>query len=258
MVEAMNPEIALVSIASDARSAGAQAARHAAAKIRHCLERQDVCRVVFATGSSQLAFYESLCRERDIAWNRVVGFHLDEYLGLEPSHAASFQTYLRRQLTARVPLGAFHFINGQAADLHNECQRLAHCLREASLDLACVGIGENGHLAFNDPPADFESHRPYLVVDLDEACRRQQVGEGWFAELSDVPRRAITMSIRSIMSARSIVCTAPESRKAAAVAAALCGPVTPFVPASILQTHADVAFFLDRESAQMLASRHEC
>ena len=150
-------------------------------------------------------------------------------------------------------LGAFHFVQGDAPDLVAECTRLGQLIRTAAVDVACVGIGENGHLAFNDPPADFETECPYILVDLDEACRRQQLGEGWFPNLEAVPTQAISMSIRQILASRQIICTVPDARKARAVAACLGGPVTNLAPASILQTHPECYFYLDRESSAGLA-----
>ena len=187
-----------------------------------------------------------------IEWPRVTGFHLDEYLGLPISHPASFRRYLKERLVDRVPFGAFHFIDGEA-DAAAECHRVGELLRAHPIDLALVGIGENGHLAFNDPPADFETASPYIVVTLDEACRRQQFGEGWFPTFDAVPTRAISMSIRQIMQSRAIICSVPDRRKAAAVRAALAGPLTPQVPASILQQHPDATIYLDRAAAEFLA-----
>jgi glucosamine-6-phosphate deaminase len=229
---------------------GAAAARKAAAGLRAALARQDSARLILATGASQFEMLDNLVRQPGIDWSRVTCFHLDEYCGLPESHPASFRRYLKERFVSRVPgLGAFQFVKGDAADLPAELNRLAGLILAAPVDVACVGIGENGHLAFNDPPADFEIDDPYLVVSLDEACRRQQLGEGWFPSLEAVPDRAISMSIRQIMRSRQIVCTVPDARKARAVAACLGGLVSPAVPASILQTHPDCFFFLDREAA---------
>jgi glucosamine-6-phosphate deaminase len=182
----------------------------------------------------------------------VTGFHLDEYLGLPPNHPASFCHYLQERVVSKVPIQQFHFINGLAIDPIGECHRLRQLIHQAPIDLALIGIGENAHLAFNDPPADFDTTEPFIVVELDEACRRQQLGEGWFPNLEAVPSRAISMSIHQILAARRLICTVPDARKAAAVAAALEGPETPLVPASILRRHPALNLFLDRDSANLL------
>lgn len=238
-----------VSIAANSEEAGRWAAAAAAQHISAAIADRGVCRVVFATGTSQIAMLAALCRNARLPWHRVEGFHLDEYLGIGGDHPASFQRYLRERILGRVPLGRFHFINGLAADPPHECKRLAALISPRPIDVALIGIGENGHLAFNDPPADFHTESPFLVVTLDRACRQQQVGEGWFPDIAAVPLQAITMSVRQILQARQIICCVPEGRKAAAVAAALCGPITPDVPASILQTHPHAAIFLDIDSA---------
>ncbi len=194
----------------------------------------------------------ALTHEPDIAWPRVELFHLDEYIGLAPDHPASFRRYLRERFVDRVPVGVFHAIDGQT-DVETECRRLAALIAQHPIDVALVGIGENCHLAFNDPPADFDTQAPFLRVALDDACRRQQWSEGWFVTLDDVPREAITMSIAQIMKARAIVCSVPEERKAEAVRAAVEGPISPEAPASILQRPGDVALFLDPAAASRLS-----
>jgi glucosamine-6-phosphate deaminase len=191
-----------------------------------------------------------LVSEPGIDWSRVTAFHLDEYVGMSTDHPASFRRYLKERFVDRlpVPIGAFHYIDAEL-DPEAECRRLAELIAPVTIDVAFVGIGENGHLAFNDPPADFRTEEPYLVVELDEACRRQQLGEGWFESLEAVPERAISMSVRQIMKSAAIVCTVPDARKATAVARTLNGPVTPDVPASILQRHPDCHLYLDVHSA---------
>lgn len=231
---------------------GAAAAQRAAKHLREALAARGSARLVLATGASQFEMLHHLVRQPGIDWARVTCFHLDEYAGLPESHPASFRRYLQERFTAFVALKAFHFVDGEAPDLQAECRRLGRLVREAPLDVACIGIGENGHLAFNDPPADFEAREPFLVVQLDEACRRQQVGEGWFASLEDVPRQAISMSIAQILGVERIVCSVPDQRKAVAVRDALRGPVTPACPASILQRHPHCALFLDEASASLL------
>jgi len=182
-------------------------------------------------------------------------FHLDEYIGLGMEHPASFRKYLKERFVDRVgSLKAYYFIDGDAAEPAAECRRLNELIRAHSIDVALVGIGENGHLAFNDPPADFETEEPYLVVDLDEKCRRQQLGEGWFPALEDVPRKAISMSIRQILKSQIIIVSVPDQRKAQAVKGALEGPVTNLCPSSILQRHPNCRIYLDLKSASLLTS----
>ncbi len=232
---------------------GRAAAAWGAERIRAALKNQDQVRIIVATGASQFEMLKALVAEPDIDWSRVTGFHLDEYVGLPIAHPASFRQYLWKRFVSRLPLppAAFHFINAET-DPEKECQRVGRLIKAAPIDVAFVGIGENGHLAFNDPPADFKTKKAYLVVALDTACRRQQLGEGWFPTLRDVPTRAVSMSIRQIMDARSIVCTVPDARKAEAVRDCLTGPVTNRHPASILQDHADVRVFLDKPAASLL------
>ncbi|HEY8232527.1 MAG TPA: 6-phosphogluconolactonase, partial [Vicinamibacteria bacterium] len=185
-------------------------------------------------------------------WSKVELFHLDEYIGVADTHPASFRRYLKERLVDRVKPAEFHALAGDAPDLAAVCREVGARLAEAPVDVAFVGIGENGHLAFNDPPADFETEEPYLVVELDEACRRQQLGEGWFGSLDEVPRRAISMSIRQILKAREILCVVPDARKAPAVRDCLSGPVSVHHPASALQKHGQTTVFLDRASAALL------
>jgi glucosamine-6-phosphate deaminase len=234
---------------------GAAAAGQAAALVGAAIEARGHARVIVATGASQFEFLEALAARGGVDWSRVTFFHLDEYVGIGEDHPASFRKYLRERVQAPLRPGGFVFVNGTAHDPESECLRLEALLREAPIDLACVGIGENGHLAFNDPPADFATPRAYLVVELDAACRRQQVGEGWFASLDDVPRRAISMSIPQILDARAIICVVPDARKAAAVHACVDGPVSPMAPASALQRHEETTLFLDRESSAQLEQR---
>jgi glucosamine-6-phosphate deaminase len=242
-----------IRVFESAEALGEAAAAQAAAVVGAAIAARGGARVIAATGASQFAFLAALARRRDVDWSRVTFFHLDEYVGFEDSHPASFRRYLRERVQGPLSPGAFEFVNGSAPDPAAECLRLERVIRQAPIDLACVGIGENGHLAFNDPPADFETSRAYLVVSLDEACRRQQVGEGWFASLDEVPRRAISMSVPQILEAGEIICVVPDERKARAVQAAVEGPVTPLVPASAMQRHAKTTLFLDRASSALLA-----
>jgi glucosamine-6-phosphate deaminase len=234
-----------------------EAADAAAACIRDAIAERGGARVVAATGASQFGFLEALTTTPGLEWSRVAFFHLDEYVDLPASHPASFRRYLRERIIDRVHPGAFHLIDGEALDPAAECRRVGALLAERAPDVAFVGIGENGHLAFNDPPADFETSEPYLVVELDEACRRQQLGEGWFESLEQVPRRAISMSIRQILEAREILCIAPEARKARAVRDCLEGEIGPDLPASALRQHARATLYLDRDSAALLTAPHE-
>lgn len=236
---------------------GVAAASAGAARIREALKQQGAATIVLATGTSQFEMLEALVAAPDIDWQRVTCFHLDEYIGLPVSHGASFRRFLKERFAERVPGGpaAFHYIDGEASDPDAEAARLDRLIGSASVDVAFIGIGENGHLAFNDPPADFETDKPYLVVTLDQACRRQQMGEGWFPTLDDVPTQAISMSVRRILAARKLIVTVPDARKADAVAKALEGPLTNAVPASILRTHPDCGMFLDEDAASLLKAR---
>jgi glucosamine-6-phosphate deaminase len=233
---------------------GKAAGADAAAILRDAIARRGGAHVVAATGASQFEFLDALVAAPGIDWSRVVCFHLDEYVGLPETHPASFRRYLKERIVARVRPGTFHFIEGDAADPAAEARRVGQLLRSTSIDVAFVGIGENGHLAFNDPPADFETEEPYLVVTLDEACRRQQMGEGWFARLEDVPRQAISMSIRQILKADRILCVVPDARKARAVHASVEEEVSPSRPASILRTHPRTTLYLDKHSSGLLRS----
>jgi len=230
------------------------AASQATRILREAIARSGRARVIAATGASQFEFLEALMASSHIAWGKVVFFHLDEYVGLPETHPASFRRYLKERIVARVHPAAFHFIAGDAPDPSAEARRVGALLVEQPVDVAFVGIGENGHLAFNDPPADFETEEPYLVVRLDEACRRQQLGEGWFPSFQDVPERAISMSIRQLMKAQEILCIVPDERKARAVRDCLELPVSPLHPASMLQRHMRATVYLDRPSASLLAA----
>jgi glucosamine-6-phosphate deaminase len=243
-----------VRLCRDVKTLGRCAAADAASHISRAIEHRGHARVIVATGTSQFEGLAALVAAEGIDWSKVVGFHLDEYLGLPTTHPASFRRYLEERLVDRVGLRAFHYIDGEA-EPEEECRRVGELVAAGPIDVALIGIGENGHLAFNDPPADFETERPYLVVDLDEACRRQQLGEGWFPTLDDVPRRAISMSIRQIMKSEAIVCSVPDRRKAEAVRAAVEGPVTPQVPASILQRHPRATIYVDPPAAELLSRR---
>lgn len=241
------------SIHPDKDKAGAKAADLGARLIRDAIRKRGHAKIIVATGASQ---FETLCHlvaAKGIDWTRVTAFHLDEYVGMPITHPASFRKYLWERFVSRLPLplAAFHYINGEG-DPAAECRRIGALIRKHQIDVCFAGIGENGHLAFNDPPANFHTTAPYLVVNLDNACRKQQMGEGWFTSLRHVPSQAISMSIRQIMKSSAILCTVTDSRKAEAVRDCLGGEVTPQHPASILQTHPSCWCFLDKSSASLL------
>ncbi len=231
---------------------GAAAAQAGAERLGEVLDAGSEASIIVATGASQFEMLSSLSRS-DLSWPSITGFHLDEYIGISITHEASFRKYLRQRFVSQLPLPlkAFHFLDGEG-DAEAECTRVGQLISATTVDVAFVGIGENGHLAFNDPPADFETESPYLVVDLDEACRQQQLGEGWFPDFDSVPQKAISMSVQQIMKSDMIVCTVPDQRKAEAVKNAVSGPVSPDVPASILQNHPNCHLFLDKEAASLL------
>jgi len=232
---------------------GVVAAAAAAQAINKAIEDKDRANIILATGASQFEMLKNLVETGTVDFSKVTMFHLDEYIDMAADHPASFRKFLKERFVDRVPgLKAVHFVNGDADDPHQECQRVGSLIVEHPIDAAMVGIGENGHLAFNDPPADFETEEPYLVVNLDEKCRKQQLGEGWFETLQDVPRRAISMSIGQIMKSACLIVTVPDERKAEAVKNALEGEVTPMCPASILQQHGNCKIFLDAEAASLL------
>ncbi len=239
-------------VCSTKQELGEKAARTGAKAIQEAIRSKGSANIILATGASQFDMLKALERE-DISWNKVIVFHLDEYIGMSVTHPASFRLYLWQRFLRRlpVPVRAFHPIDGED-NPEAECQRLSKLIRRHPTDVAFIGIGENGHIAFNDPPADFVTTRPYIAVRLNEACRRQQLGEGWFKSLKEVPRRAISMSVRQIMKSRTIICTVPDKRKAKAVQACLEGSVTPLVPGSILQRHPRATIYLDHHSASLL------
>ena len=236
----------------DRKTMSGAAAEHAASLLRDCIAARGLARIIAATGASQLDFLGSLVTAQGIDWARVEMFHLDEYVGLPASHPASFRRYLLDRLIRPTGMSAYHLLDGEQ-DAQQVADRIGSVISSAPIDVAFVGIGENGHLAFNDPPADFTNARPYLLVTLDDACRRQQVGEGWFATVDDVPSQAISMSVTQIMRSRTILCIVPDARKADAVHACLEGDISPMAPASILQRHSDTTVYLDRLSAARLS-----
>lgn len=235
---------------------GVQSAQDATNKIKQAIQEKGTANIILATGASQFETLNNIVETTDINWSKVVMFHLDEYVGMPETHPASFRKYLKERVLKNVPdLKAVHFINGDSDDINQECKRLNKIISEHPIDVALVGIGENGHLAFNDPPADFDTEEPYIVVELDEACRRQQMGEGWFDTVEDVPEQAISMSIKQILKSKRIICSVPDKRKATAVKHCLEGEVSNLHPASILQKHDNCTIYLDKDSASLLSDK---
>ena len=244
----------VVKIFDDKTMLSRKAAEQAASAIRRAIATLGRARIVAATGVSQVAFLEELTKTDGIDWQRVEMFHLDEYVGLPITHPASFRKFLIERLIRKTGIVKYHLIDGDG-DIADSVKRVGEALISEPIDVAFLGIGENGHLAFNDPPADFETEAPYLIVTLDEACKRQQVGEGWFSSVSEVPERAISMSVRQILKAKEILAIVFGSRKAKAVRASLEGEISPMAPASILRTHPNTTVYLDNDAAALLAQR---
>ncbi len=237
---------------NDKRTLGAKAAEQAASAISRAIVQKGKARIIAATGASQFEFLEALTALPGLDWTKVEMFHLDEYVGIPDSHPASFCRYLRERLIQKTGITNYHLLSG--VENPAEVIRVAgQAIRSAPIDIAFVGIGENGHLAFNDPPANFDTEVPYLVVTLDEACRRQQMGEGWFPTLKDVPEHAISMSVKQILKSDEIICIVPDTRKANAVKACFEGKIGPMAPASILRTHANTTVYLDQQSSALLS-----
>jgi glucosamine-6-phosphate deaminase len=242
----------LLKVFPDKASLGKAAAGQAARAMRNAIAANGEARIIAATAASQLEFLVALTQERGIDWQKVEAFHLDEYIGLAVTHPGSFRKMLLEQLIVRTGITRYHLLEGDASDPDEVTRRVGKELAARPVDIAFLGIGENGHIAFNDPPADFLTEEPYIVVELDEACRRQQVGEAWFADISQVPRQAISMSARQILKAKEILAVVPDRRKAQAIKACFEGPVSSMAPASILRTHPNVTIYLDEESASLL------
>jgi glucosamine-6-phosphate deaminase len=242
-----------IKILADKDDLGRAAADQAATSIRRAIRQQGVARIIAATGASQFEFLDALTTASGIDWSCVEVFHLDEYIGLPITHPASFRKYLLERLINKTGIARYHFLDGDG-DARRSVAKIGKELQREPVDLAFVGIGENAHLAFNDPPADFETEDPYLVVELDQACRQQQVNEGWFGKVADVPTQAISMSVRQILRAREIIVVVPDERKAQAVKQSLEGEITPMVPASVLRRHPNATIYLDQDSAALLTS----
>ena len=248
-----------VSISKTKKEMGRKAAACGAEFIRRAIAERGEANVVLACAPSQNQTYDALIAEPGIDWGKVNIFHLDEYIGLSDKHPASFRLNLHKTILDRLPKKPrkFHPIQGDAADPEKTIADLDKEIKKCVIDVAFVGIGENGHVAFNDPPADFDTDKAYLIAQLDEVCRHQQYGEGWFPTMDAVPKTAITMSCREIMRARALVNTVPDTRKAKAVALAIEGPITNMVPATIMRNHPEYHVFLDAEAASLLKGRYE-
>ena len=233
---------------------GIAAAEKGAEILKFAISANGRASFIVATGASQFDFFKALTEKEGIDWRLTTMYHLDEYIGIDANHRASFRRYLNERLVDIVHPGKVYFIQGEADDPAAECLRVNKIISQDKIDVAFVGIGENGHLAFNDPPADFDTEVPYIVVELDEACRQQQFGEGWFESLDEVPDTAISMSIQQIMKSETIICTVPDERKAVAVKNCFEGEISPFHPASILRKHPRAFVYLDNDAASLLSS----
>jgi glucosamine-6-phosphate deaminase len=242
----------ILRVFEDKNSLGQAAGKQAAGAIEQAIAQRGVARVVAASAASQFQFLEALTAIPGIDWKKVELFHLDEYIGLPMTHPASFCKFLQEHLIGKTGITKLHLLNGEAnpADVIRQTNA---AISSAPIDISFVGIGENGHLAFNDPPADFETEEPYIIVTLDQDCRQQQVGEGWFKDLAAVPTQAISMSIRQVLKSREILAVVPDTRKAKAIKACFDGAISPQAPASILRTHDNATIYLDTNSAALLS-----
>jgi glucosamine-6-phosphate deaminase len=237
---------------NDKITLGRAAAEQAATAIRRAISERGEARIIAATAASQLAFLDALTKASGIDWTKVEAFHLDEYIGIPITHPGSFRKMLMEQLVVKTGIRQYHLLAGDAAEPAAVVRQIGTQLASAPIDIAFLGIGENGHIAFNDPPADFNTEEPYIMVTLDEACRQQQVGEAWFADLSQVPKQALSMSAKQILKAKEILAVVPDKRKARAVKACFEGEISPMAPASILRRHPNATVYLDTNSASML------
>lgn len=240
-------------IKNDPIELGKSAGKAAAELIRTTIANKGNANIILATGSSQFETLKQLIIEKDIDWSKVNMFHLDEYIGLPETSGASFRKYLKERFLNKVPaLKGVYLVDGEE-DPVKECNRLGTIIEANPIDVALVGIGENGHLAFNDPPADFDTKEPFIIVDLDEDCRKQQFNEGWFPSVDEVPKQAISMSISQICKSKHIICSVPDVRKARAVKDCLEQSVSNLYPASILQLHPSCSYYLDKHSSSLLS-----
>jgi len=237
---------------SDKVSLGVAAAEQAATAIRSAITKQGHARIIAATAASQIEFLDALTKADGIDWTRVEAFHLDEYIGLPITHPGSFRKMLMELLITKTGITQYHLLEGDAPDPAKVARNIGKELASSPIDLAFLGIGENAHIAFNDPPADFETEEPYIIVTLDEACRQQQVGEAWFADISQVPTRALSMSARQILKAKEILAVVPDTRKAQAIKACCEAEISPAVPASILRRHSNATIYVDKNSSSLL------
>jgi len=229
---------------------GYRAAHFVAEKLQNIQNQKGNANIILATGASQFEFLHSFKKLDTVDWSKITVFHLDEYLNMPIMHPASFRKYLKERILDEVKPATVHYLHGDAADIDAELKQYENLLKSHPIDVACIGIGENGHIAFNDPPvADFDDPKLVKIVELDEQCRKQQLGEGWFATLDDVPSHALSLTIPAIMSSKTISCVVPDKRKAKAVYDTLYGPISTDCPASILRTHPDTTLFLDIQSA---------
>jgi glucosamine-6-phosphate deaminase len=242
----------LIRVFRDKPSLARAAAEQAASAIQNAISIRGHARIVAATAASQLEFLDALTATPNIAWEKVEAFHLDEYIGLPVTHPGSFRKMLLEQLVHKTGIRKYHLLDGDAPNPREVIAETGKALASSPIDIAFLGIGENGHIAFNDPPADFETDDPYLIVNLDEACRRQQVGEAWFANISQVPRQAISMSAQQILKAKEILAVVPDTRKAQAIKDCFEGEISPVHPASILREHSNATIYLDTQSASLL------
>lgn len=243
----------VIKVSEDKCTLARVAAEHATRSLRDAIRKHGRARLIAATGAAQFEFLEALTSTPNFDWARVEMFHLDEYIGLPSTHPASFSKYLLDRLIHKTGITHYHLL-GSEGDPAELIRRVSGELQSAPANIAFVGIGENGHLAFNDPPADFQNEEAFIVVDLDEPCRRQQVGEGWFADLSEVPKQAISMTVRQVLKTEEIIVIVPDARKAKAVKSCLEGEISPMAPASILRTHPNTTVYLDKLSAALLSS----
>lgn len=242
-----------IGIFEDSDTLGREASELGAREIREAIASRGEANIILATGASQFAVLEHLVQAQGVDWSKVTVFHLDEYVGMPSSHPASFRNYMKTRVASKLPtLRRFHYIAAESIPLRDEIDRLNALIGEKEIDVAFIGIGENGHLAFNDPPADFETEDPYIVVDLDEKCRLQQVGEGWFGSLAEVPAQAVSMSVRQILKSAMIVCSVPDARKKVAVDMAVNAAISPLAPCSILRDHPRCYLMLDYASAGLI------
>lgn len=254
VLELMHIDQMPVAIYESNAALGQAAAADFAEIVTQAVAKRGTASVILATGNSQLSFMRALREQPGIPWDKLNVFHMDEYLGMSVQHRASFRRFLREKIVDVYHPRAMYGIQGDSPDIEAELARYAALLDEHKPDLCVLGIGENGHLAFNDPPADFHTGKTIHVVTLDEQCRRQQVGEGHFVSLDNVPKQAISLTIPALLKPPHVMAIVPEARKATAVQAALRGPVTESCPASILRTQAHVKMYLDVDSAALVWS----